>query len=219
MARYLATAERRVALGAVYWTLSAVFFAGQAIAQAASTRPYSLLTNAISDLGVTACGPFSAGAYHTDVCSPLHGVMNGTFIVTGVLYALGALSTRPAWPARRLATWGLALIAVAGAGQALVGIFPADVNGGLHTLGALFGIPGLAIGVLLLGLAVRGVVPWLGLLCVAAGVVGVAGFLLTVAMAGAPFGLAERVAVYPPAATIVVLGARLLAVRRPVALN
>ncbi len=55
---------RTVTLGAVLWTLSIVFFVVQIIAQAASSRPYSLATNLISDLGNTACGPA--------VCSPLH---------------------------------------------------------------------------------------------------------------------------------------------------
>jgi hypothetical protein len=73
---------------------------------------------------------------------------------------------------------------------------------------------GLAIGVLLLGLAVRERVVWLGLLCAGAGLVGLVGFVLTVLQAGPPVGLAERLAIYPTAATIVVLGLYLLT-RRP----
>jgi hypothetical protein len=52
-----AVASGRVALGAALWTVSILFFIDQAIAMAASSRPYSLATNLISDLGSTACGP------------------------------------------------------------------------------------------------------------------------------------------------------------------
>jgi hypothetical membrane protein len=66
-----------------------VFFADQAIVQAASAAPYSLTTNLISDLGNTACG--------SDICSPLHAFMNTTFVVVGVFHGLGAITTYHAW--------------------------------------------------------------------------------------------------------------------------
>ena len=70
-----AATPRAVVLGAVLWVLSSAFFVDQLIAQAASARPYSMATNLISDLGVTACGPA--------VCSPLHGFMKATFVAVG----------------------------------------------------------------------------------------------------------------------------------------
>ena len=98
--QFPASADRQVALGAACWVLTVVFFIGQAVAQAASTVPYSLAGNYISDLGNTACGTFTQGAYRADVCSPLHGVMNATFVVTGLLMLGGAVGTRRAWPRR-----------------------------------------------------------------------------------------------------------------------
>jgi hypothetical protein len=68
-----ATVSRAIIFGAACWTLSIVFFVGQAIVQAAFAAPYSLTTTLISDLGNTACGPH--------ICSPLYAFMNATFVV------------------------------------------------------------------------------------------------------------------------------------------
>jgi hypothetical protein len=101
-----AAATRLVALGAASWSLLVIFFTGQAIAQAGVAAPYSLLDNAISDLGATSCGPLTIGTYQTAVCSPWHPVMNGTFVASGLLTLLGALGSWRAWPPRRLSAWG-----------------------------------------------------------------------------------------------------------------
>lgn len=106
-----------------------MFFVNQAIVQAATTRPYSRTANLISDLGITACGPFSNGAYHVNVCSPLHGLMDGTFVVVGLLQILGAITTRRAWP--REAYPVLFLLVLADAGLALAGLAPENINLGL----------------------------------------------------------------------------------------
>lgn len=101
-----ATLTTPIVLGAACWALTLVFFVGQAVAQRATRTPYSLATNQISDLGSTRCGPVAVFAYHADVCSPLHGVMNGTFVATGLLALLGVVGTRRAWPRRaRSRSW------------------------------------------------------------------------------------------------------------------
>lgn len=96
MNEFPAAVTRQVVIGAACWALSIAFFVVQVIVQAASPTPYSLATNLISDLGMTGCGPFS-GASHAGVCSPLHGLMNGTFILVGLLHTIGAIATRRAW--------------------------------------------------------------------------------------------------------------------------
>jgi hypothetical protein len=53
-AAFPAAITRGVILGAILWTVSIIFFVDQAIAIAAFSRPYSLATNLISDLGNTA---------------------------------------------------------------------------------------------------------------------------------------------------------------------
>jgi hypothetical membrane protein len=203
-----AAMTRPVVFGAACWALSVAFFVDQAIAQAATTRPYSLATNFISDLGSTACEPAAAGA-HLDVCSPLHGLVNGTFIVVGLLHTVGAIATRRAWPPRALATAGLVLLAIAGTGLTVAGLAPENVDLGLHTVGALYGIVCLNAAMVLLGAALLGPARGLGVLALAAGITGLVGFVLFVG-SGVPAGIAERIAVYPPDAAIIVLGAFLL---------
>lgn len=208
--RFPAAADGQVAVGGACWALMVVFFVGQAIAQAASTAPYSLTGSTISDLGNTACGPFSFGAYHVVVCSPLHDVMNGTFIVSGLLTIAGAVLTRRAWPRRRLTTAGLALLVLAGAGQALVGFCPENEDLALHSVGAVFGIAAANLGLLLLGAGVWRTEPrWVAILSLAAGAVGLVCFGLQGAAPslGLGIGLVERLAVYPIVLWMIAVGA------------
>jgi hypothetical membrane protein len=210
--QFPASADRQVALGAACWVLTVVFFIGQAVAQAASTVPYSLAGNYISDLGNTACGTFTQGAYRADVCSPLHGVMNATFVVTGLLMLGGAVGTRRAWPRRRLTTAGLVLLVLAGAGEVLAGFRPENVSLGLHAIGAVFGIAGANVGVLLLAIAVWRTAPWTAILSLVVGVLGLVSFLLfgSVPSVGLGTGLVERLAGYPVVVWMIVVGCFLL---------
>ena len=137
-------------VGGAAWVLTVLYFIGQMVAQAAWKTPYSLIDNRVSDLGSTACGRTVA---NTLICSPLHAVMNLTFILTGGLILVGLFLTRSIWPRRRLTTWGLALLGVAGAGTMLVGLSPENVNVVLHVIGAL-NIPAGNVAMILLGLAI-----------------------------------------------------------------
>ena len=105
--------------------MTLLYFIGQAVAQAAWTTPYSLIDNRVSDLGNTACGRTLANTY---ICSPLQAVMNTTFVLTGVLILVGLFLTRSIWPQRRLTTWALILLGVAGLGTILVGLSPENAN-------------------------------------------------------------------------------------------
>jgi hypothetical membrane protein len=194
----------QIMFGAVCWTLSIVFFIGQAIVQSASARPYSLATNFISDLGNTACGP--------TVCSPLHALMNATFIVVGLLHLSGAATTRRAWPRKELQTPAAVLLALAGWGLVDVGLFPENVSPATHDFGALLGLFALNAGMVIVGLALVPAARSLGRLALAAGIAGGVGLLLFLSHAfGLPPGLTERLADYPGAGMFVVLGAGLLA--------
>ncbi len=208
-ASFPARLTARIAVGGLCWLLTLVFFVGQALAQAATTSPYSLATNEISDLGVTTCGPLRVLTYHATVCSPLHGVMNGAFIATGLLSLLGVIGTYPAWPRRRLATCGLAVLALAGVGEMLAGLAPENVNPGLHVLGALLGLVGANIGLLLLGAAVWHARRWVSLVTVLCGLVGLFGLVIAPS-AGMATGTAERLTGYPVVVWMVVVGGFLL---------
>jgi hypothetical membrane protein len=208
--QFPAVTDKQVVLGAACWTLAIAFFVDQAIVQAATTLPYSLSGNLISDLGITVCGPFTNGGYHADVCSPLHGLMDGTFVVVGLLQVIGAITTRKAWPLPH-AYPGLAFLAAGGVGLALAGLAPENVNLSLHGNAASLGIDAVNIGMIILGAALLRVNPWLGIITLFAGIIGIVGAIIFFhSLDGIPIGTAERIAVYPSLAMVVVLGMYLL---------
>jgi hypothetical membrane protein len=190
------------------WVLTVLYFIGQIVAQAAWTTPYSLIDNRVSDLGSTACGRTVA---NTLICSPLHAVMNLTFVLTGVLILVGLFLTRSMWRRRRT-TWGLVLLGVAGAGTMLVGLSPENVNVVLHVIGAL-NIPAGNLAMLLLGLAIWRDHRRMARFSVVAGVVGLLGMLagpFLVILTGHGGGLAERIALYPLIIWLIVFGIGIL---------
>lgn len=124
-------------LGPVLYVSSIQFFAVQIAVALRWSPPYSLSRDTISDLGNTACGTFN-GRF---VCSPLHGLMNASFIVLGVAMAAGSVLISRQLASRQLArsraaAVGLAAMAVSGIGVIIVGIFPENSIPAFHGLGA-----------------------------------------------------------------------------------
>jgi hypothetical membrane protein len=187
---------RFVQAGAAAWCLLLIFFVAQALAQAAFTPAYSLLDDRISDLGNTTCGPWLTHAY---ACSPLHALVDVSFVVTGLLLIAGAVLTWPAWPPRKLSAAGLLCVVLAGLGYVLVGLNPEDLNMRLHILGASNLIfSNLAL--LFLGLATRQERSWRSKLALGLACVGFGGLLIgpvLLAGVGHAGGLAERLVLYP----------------------
>jgi hypothetical membrane protein len=211
--RMTQSSERLALLvGGGAWILNAVYFVGQGIAQAAWRAPYSLIDNRVSDLGSTTCGTTLANAY---ICSPLHAVMNSTFVLTGVLILVGLFLTWSVWPRRRLTTWGLVLLGVAGAGTILIGLSPENVNVFVHLVGAL-NIPAGNVAMILLGLAIWRDRRGMARFSLLAGVVGLLGMLagpFLVILTGHGGGLAERIALYPLIIWLIVFGLSVVADR------
>src|SRR5690349_21014675 len=129
------TKSSAVRWGTISWLSSVQFFLAQLIVQLAWPTPYSLLHNYISDLGNTSCSEFSTNS-PLYVCSPLHTLMNASFILLGITLPLGAFLTRHFFPPMRRRTIGLALVGSAGLGLILVGFAPENVNIGVHAIGA-----------------------------------------------------------------------------------
>ena len=201
-------------VGAASWVLTVVFLVGQIVAQSAWKGPpgYSVLNDAISDLGVTVCGTVSIAGIQGYYCSPLHEVMNASFILTGAFILLGAYLTRDAWPHDGKVRSGLVLIALTGIGKVASGLNPANVNFTLHSLGAL-GIPVGDLGLVLVGLGFRGKVGWMFALDVPLGAAGLLGFAYFLAGKSLT-GLSERVGSYPIIIWCVVMGYCFLRWRR-----
>ena len=207
MRRFPATINRAVTIGGVLWSASIVFFVSQAIVQAASVSSYSIATNLISDLGNTACG--------REICSPWHTFMNATFVFVGLCHCFGSIATRQSWP-HTSGTFGVGVLALAGAGLIVAGLAPENVNVEAHSVGALVGLVSLNVAVIVLGSVIVNVQRWLGVMAIMAGSVGFIGLGLFLNHARpVPLGLAERIADYPGTAMVVVFGVFLLvSVRR-----
>ncbi|MGR0158723.1 hypothetical protein [Paenarthrobacter nitroguajacolicus] len=152
------------------------FVAEAAVIEAwAGPEPYSRATGFISDLGAASCGIYEDRA----VCSPLHWLMNASFVVQGLALVLGALfltagllsvAARPGVQARRFRAvaagtaqtrvltvpWILAvtiriLTGIAGVGTVIVGLVPEDLGSPWHFAGALMFFIGGGFALLLLG--------------------------------------------------------------------
>ncbi|MER7988854.1 DUF998 domain-containing protein [Streptomyces noursei] len=152
--RSVRRASLAVRLGAAAWLVAAVqFLVIQAVVAAAWRTPFNWATNNISDLGNVHCQTWDATRPRY-VCSPLHDVMNASFVLHGALLLLGTAATAACWGRGRLSVAARVLFALNAAGWLLVGLVPADVDENLHVLGAL-----LIMGLGNLGLLCAGFVP------------------------------------------------------------
>jgi hypothetical membrane protein len=106
-------------VNAVQWVIA------EAVTAAAWDPPYSYAVNFISDLGVADCGAQVQGR---TICSPLHSLMNVSFMLEGVLFATGVvlLARLLRGRTRRIVT---ALALVHGVGFVLVGLFHGSPDG------------------------------------------------------------------------------------------
>ncbi|MFD6875671.1 MULTISPECIES: DUF998 domain-containing protein [unclassified Streptomyces] len=192
--------KRRI--GYLAWIAGVVqFFAIHRIAESAWVRPYSWARNNISDLGNAHCAlqPDPEPRY---ICSPEHGLMNGSFVALGVLLVVGVALTGGGalWRGGKAAGVARLLLAAAGVGFVLAGLAPADVNENQHVLGALLIMAAGNIGLVVAGFALADKVPtplrWgTGLLGVTA--IAALGLFLSRHYLGLGMGGMERVAAFP----------------------
>ncbi len=185
------TSRRR---GGWLWVGCLQYFAAEAIAVAGFRGAYSFRRNFISDLGTVRCGD-GAG------CSPLHPLMNASFLVQGVLIFAGAVVVWPLFP-RGLARLALGLIAASGLGVAVVGLAPEDAAPGWHYLGAAENLLLSNTGAALIGAALlreKQAPRAAGLLSLGFGLIGLAGLAGLAARVdfGLGAGVIERIAAYP----------------------
>jgi hypothetical membrane protein len=124
--------DRYAFIGPVVWMLAVQYFIIQVIAAQAWKTPYSLTLNTISDLGNTTCGSVSGRL----VCSPLHGLMNASFITLGITMALGAGLIYQEFKQNTGSFVGFSFMAAAGVGTTAVGLFPENTVSILHIIGA-----------------------------------------------------------------------------------
>ena len=200
-------------LGAALWVGCLQYFCAEAIAALCWSGSYSFRYNFISDLGAVHCRADLAKAHSG--CSPLHALMNASFLLQGLLILVGTVLVWPLFP--RGCFWALALglVAASGIGVFIVGLAPEDVASGWHYFGAAENLLLCNLGTILLGIALlretrRALT--VGLLSLAAGFVGLFGVALLATRAdfGLGQGIIERIAAYPFPLWIASVGAWLL---------
>ncbi|HEY0795701.1 MAG TPA: DUF998 domain-containing protein [Acidisarcina sp.] len=205
-------ARLRARAGAVLWLLCFQFFLAEQVARLGWKQAYSMRHDYISDLGAVHCVlPPGAG-----VCSPLHAVMNASFILQGCLIIFGALLVRPQFRRGALMTSAFVILAVSGLGVLAVGLFPEDVSPGVHSLMAAihllcgnYGLLSLSKGLESPAVGEQGLQPRLTLI---AGSIGLVATLLLIRGQdfGLGIGLIERLAAYPLTLWLGSMGAFLL---------
>ncbi|HEX6446589.1 MAG TPA: DUF998 domain-containing protein [Streptosporangiales bacterium] len=211
------TTRRRLRVGAVCWLLTAHIVAVELVVASAWRAPYDFSVYYISDLAATTCEmtKYPDGVYRW-VCSPLHPLMNASFIVVGVLVLTGLVLTHRFWPRGFLGTSGLAFVTIAGVGIIAFGFVPETVDNHLHVLIGLADFPAQGLGMLLLGLSVRRARPRVALYSVLCGAVNLVATALYFDGDDVSFGIGvvERIAVDPFLFWLVGIGVAMLAVTR-----
>jgi hypothetical membrane protein len=208
---------KQTKVGAILWIFCLQYFLAEAVSILGWRGSYSLADNYISDLGAVQCGVRAGGL--TDMtgplCSPLHVLMNASFLAQGLLIVGGALLVWPLFPKKALWLLAMLLIGAAGMGVFIVGLAPEDVKPKLHYLGAVENFLCCNAGMVVMGVAMlswRRAARRMGLIALGAGTIGLlgVGFLAAHAYLGLGVGGMERVAAYPFPLWLAGMGALLL---------
>jgi len=197
--------DRYPYLGPLFWVLSIQYYLIQLIVAAAWTRAhYSWLHNTISDLGNTVCGPYGTWL----VCSPLHMLMNASFIVLGSTMILGSLLVYHEFQRSTGSAIGFSFMAMAGLGTALVGLFPENTVSALHVLGAALPFILGNFSLLVLGKSLTLPRALRVYTVLSGGIALIAlGFFVTHTYLGIGQGGIERITAYPQTIWLIVFGA------------
>ncbi len=191
--------------GPVVWILSVQYFVVQVVVASAFEPGYGWGANTISDLGNTRCAAYGG----RPVCSPLHVLMNASFVVLGITMCAGAILVARLLADGRL---GFACLGLAGLGTIVVGLVPENRIPGLHQAGAALPFVLGNLGVLAVGASVGRLPGGVRAASVAAGVVGLVGLglFLSHTYVGLGTGGMERVTAYPQDVWLIGIGAYLL---------
>jgi hypothetical membrane protein len=194
-------------MGSVFWIAGLEWFVAQGVAQAAWTTPYSLSSNFISDLGAVNCRSDPGLGY---VCSPLHVLMNYSFMLVGICMVAGVVLLVHHWPRNKATMLGLLLLVLFGVGKVIVGLAPEDQRLFLHAIGSL-GILFGNVGCLVFAAGLWRTARPLALIFLCVGAVGVVGFIFLLFPPLTTIrGALERLADWPLPLWLAVLGIRFL---------
>lgn len=204
-------------VGPVFWIASIQYFIVQLIVIAAWTVPHSWKNNYISDLGNTMCGTYNGIA----VCSPLHPLMNVSFVVFGATILLGSILIYTEFKRTRLSAFSFFLMGMSGLGTILVGLFPENTIGLLHIIGAFLGLVVGNVAIVMLGFALTQVRTVFRYYTVISGTVSLVAFVLfyTENYLGLGVGGMERLVSYPFALWMMLFGIYMTTTRARATMN
>ena len=191
-------------VGFILWILCIQYYVAQVVVAIAWRIPYSLTQNTISDLGNTVCGTYGERL----VCSPLHTLMNVSFVILGCLMIAGSVLLSRARHKSLIALAAFGFIATAGLGTILVGIFPENTIRTFHIVGATLPFVFGNIALLCFGF-VSGIPRALRNCALIFGLISLATLVLFVThhYVGIGIGGTERIVAYPQTVWLIMLGA------------
>lgn len=182
------------------WALAFAYMLSEILTALAWKSDYSFRHDTISDLGVTACTP--------NMCSPLHLLMNATFVVLGLLTIIGAVLFRHFVPHGYRQWLIVSLAVITGLSTAATGLFPSNDGIVVHFLAVMPAFVSRHIVLILLAIFLwkqrRLVAVW-SAVCALTGLVGA--ILL---MTSVQIGITERLVLYPLPAFMAVTGLAVL---------
>jgi hypothetical membrane protein len=196
--------DRHPLIGPMVWILTIEYFLVQVIVAEAWHNPYSFRFNTISDLGNTVCG-ITSTRY---VCSPLNSLMNAAFIALGVLMAAGAPLIYQEFRKNKGTMIGFSLMAIAGFGTIVVGLFPENTIPAAHILGAAMPFLLGNISLVVLGLSLKGVSSKMRAFAIISGAVSLIAlvFFLKRHYGWLGIGGVERIVSYPQTIWLIAFG-------------
>src|SRR5690606_842253 len=148
-----------IKVGLLSWVSLSVYFHIEYIVIQATTSPYKFLKQPMSDLGVTTCDFNTHPLAPYEICSPYHLLMNWTFTFTGIVIIVGAVGLHRFWPRNKKTIIATGLLVIYGLSYNISGIFPADINFLLHTLGSLPGMIVQIPALILIGISIHKTMP------------------------------------------------------------
>lgn len=198
-------------IGPAFWILSVQYFVVQLIVIAAWPVPHSWKNNFISDLGNTVCGPYS-GLY---VCSPLHPLMNLSFIIFGITMAIGSLLIYTEFKRTNWTLIGFVLMSLSGFGTVLVGLFSENTIASMHMIGAFLALGIGNVSILVLACSLRGVRKAVRIYSAMTAIICLTAFVLFILdiYLGIGRGGMERLVSYPFTVWMILFGLYMTAVR------
>jgi hypothetical membrane protein len=195
--------DKYPSIGPAFWIVTLQYFLVQFFVALTWPVPYKITKDAISDLGNSACGIYS----DRYVCSPYHMWMNTSFVVLGATMIAGSTLIYQEFQKNKANKIGFTLMALAGFGTILVGLFPENTFAAFHFLGAFlpFVLGNIALLIFAFSLGLSRIFKIFTVILGTVALLALPFFFAKVYF-GLGFGGMERLVAYPQAVWLIAFG-------------